>query len=211
MDDAAMCHKYGLSAEGLEKLYKRLIEAGYLESDAKPTRRRLNLVAILADITAGMSKSQLMKKYQLSEEMLRKVSKKLLDSRGVRSASDGPDTVIEEPAAFLATREFVRHEVDFELPIYEASRPEVHGIVRDISEQGVGVAGIEAGVGDVKTLGVLGDEFGEFLSFEFEGYCRWSVVDQADGTCLTGFAIDKIAKDDLQELRKLVRLIRVGA
>ena len=168
-------------------------------------------MAILADFKAGMSKSDLMKKYQLSEEMLRKVSKKLLDARGVRSATDEPETVVEEPAEFLATREFVRHEVDFELPIYEASRPEIHGMVRDISEYGVGMVGIEAAVGDKKTLVILGDEFGEFLSFEFEGYCRWRVVDRDDGTCVTGFAIDKISQDDLRQLRKLVRLITVGA
>ena len=35
--------------------------------------------------------------------------------------------------------------------------------MRDVSEEGVGVAGIEAKVGDLKTLVILGDEFGEFL------------------------------------------------
>jgi len=211
MDDTALRQKYKVSAAGLEKLYKQLVEAGHLTADLKPTRRRINLVAILSDIKAGMSKSDLMRKYHLSEEMLRKISKKLLDARGVRSAIHEPDTVIEERPEFLATREFVRHEVDFELPIYEASRPEIHGMVRDISENGVGVAGLEANIGDRKTLVILGDEFGEFLSFEFEGYCRWRAEDQDDGTCLTGFAIDKISQEDLEQLRKLVRLMAVGA
>ena len=55
----------------------------------------------------------------------------------------------------------------------------MHGFVRDISEEGVGVAGIEAKVGDLKTLVILGDEFGEFSSFEFEAYCRWCYADEA--------------------------------
>jgi hypothetical protein len=60
------------------------------------------------------------------------------------------------------------------------------------------------------TLVVLSDELGEFSSFEFEGYCRWSFVDPEDGTYLSGFAINEISENDLLELRKLVRLINVG-
>jgi hypothetical protein len=61
-----------------------------------------------------------------------------------------------------------------------------------------------------KTLVVMGDEFGEFSSFEFEGYCRWGFTDAEDGTSLTGFAISKISEKDMEELRKLVRLVTLG-
>ena len=206
MDDNAIRQKYKLSAKGLEILYRLLTQAGRVPPDFKPSRRRINLVEILSDIRAGLSKSDIMRKYQLSEEMLRKVSKKLLDARGVRSVSDGTETVIEDLPEFLATQEFVRHEVDFDLPIYDADQPEIQGVVRDISELGVGAAGIEANVGDVKTLVILGDELGLFSSFQFEGHCRWRVTDQTDGTCLTAFAISKISDADSKQLGKLVRL-----
>ncbi len=104
---------------------------------------------------------------------------------------------------------FLRHEVDFEVPAYEAGHPEVQGIVRDISEEGVGVAGIDADVGEVKTLVVLGDELGEFSSFEFEGCCRWRFADPNGGRCLTAFAITTISEADFEELRKLVLLVTV--
>jgi hypothetical protein len=207
MDEAALRKKYGLSAKGLKVLYDKLIEAGLLGPDLRSFSRRLNIVAILADIRAGMSKQELMKKYDLSEYMMRQVGKKLLDARGKRTPSDGPDTLIEELPQFLETREFMRHEVDFELPIYEASQPQIQGRVRDISEEGVSVVGLEAHVGDIKTLVILGDELGGFSSFEFEGYCRWSVPDAADRTYLTAFARHKISEHDLKELRKLLRLI----
>ncbi len=210
MDENALRLKYKLSVNGLKALYKKLIEAGVLQPDLSPIHRRLNLKEILADIKKGMSQADLMGKYDLSADMLRKVSQKLLAARGVRSASDGPDTVIEESPDFVATRELVRHEVDFDLPVYEPSRPETHGLVQDVSEEGVGIAGIQANVGDVKTLVVMGDDFGEFSSFEFEGYCRWGFTDAEDGTCLTGFAISKISENDLGQLRKLVRLVTVG-
>jgi Mor family transcriptional regulator len=209
MDETAIRKKYNLSAQGVKRLYEKLIEAKLLGPDLKPPSRRLNLLQFLADIRAGMSNPDIMEKYKLSEDMLRQVSKKLLDARMTRSVEEGPVTTIEERPDFLATREFVRHEVDFELPVYEAGRPELHGLVRDVSEEGVGVAGIEAKVGDLKTLVILGDEFGEFSSFEFEAYCRWCYADKADGTCLAGFAISKISKNDLQQLKMLVRLVRL--
>jgi uncharacterized protein (DUF433 family) len=210
MDETAIRQKYNLSAKGLENLYEKLIKAGFLGHDLKPVARKLNISDILRDVSAGMSKSDLMAKYNLSEQMIREVSKKLLEVRGKRSADDGPNTVIEEPGSFLTTDEFVRHHVDFELPVYEASKPDVLGIVRDVSEEGVGLAGIEATAGDVKRLVILGDEFGEFSSFEFEGYCRWAFEDEDRGTCVTGFGITKIADKDMKELKKLVRVITVG-
>jgi Mor family transcriptional regulator len=210
MDEAAIRRKYNLSTQGVKHLYERLIEAKLLEPDVRPVPRRINIANILADIRAGMSSSDLMKKYSMSEGMLKQVSKKILDARGNRSADDDPETLIQEMPEFLATREFLRHEVDFRLPIYEASLPETHGTVRDVSDEGLSVLGIEANVGEVKTLVVLGDELGQFSSFEFEGFCRWRFADPDDGTCLTGFAINKISEDDYRQLRKLVHVVTMG-
>jgi len=210
MDETAIGKKYGLSPEQLNMLYERFSRAGLLGHNLRPAPRKLNLTEILADIRKGISDSDLMEKYGLSAQMLRQVSKKLLDARETRSAEDGPSTVIEEPAEFLSTREFVRHEVDFELLVYEASRPEIQGMVRDVSEEGLSVAGLQAKVGELKTLVVLGDELGEFSSFELDGYCRWCVADAGDGNSLTGFSISKISDSDFSELQKLLRLIIVG-
>jgi hypothetical protein len=82
--------------------------------------------------------------------------------------------------------------------------------VRDISEEGVSVLGIEADVGDVRTLVILGDELGQFSSFEFEGFCRWRFADPDGETCLTGFAINKISENDYRQLRNLIRVVTTG-
>jgi len=210
MDEATIRKKYNLSLKGLQSLYDKLIEAGLFGKEIKTQPRKLNLLAILADIRGGMNRSDLRKKYALTDETLRQVVKKLLAAEGKRSALDGPETVIEEIDEFLATREFVRHEVDFEVPVYEADRPEILGMVRDVSEAAMSVAGIEASQGDIKTLVVLGDELGQFSSFEFEGYCRWAFADSVDGACIAGFAIEKISRTDAQELQRLVHLITTG-
>ncbi len=210
MDEEAIRKKYNLSAQGLENLYDKLVEAGLMGQEVKTRPRKLNLVAILADIRNGMSKPELLKKYTLSEEMLRQVVQKLIAAEGKRSAYDGPETVIDEPFEFLGTREFVRHEVDFDLPVYEADRPEIVGKVRDVSEEGMSVKGLDVSRGDMKTLVILADQLGQFSSFEFKGYCRWAFTDQLDGACLAGFAIEKISRTDAQELRRLIRLITTG-
>jgi Mor family transcriptional regulator len=210
MDDTAIRKKYNLSANGVKNLYKQLMEAGVLGQDRKTVLRRLNIARILADVHDGMNQADLMIKYDLSEDLLRQVSKKLLAARGRRTERDGPETLIEESGEFLGTREFVRHEVDFEVSVYETGRPEILGMLRDISEEGVGVSGIEASVGDVKTLVVLGDQFGEFASFEFECSCRWCFVDPQSGGYLTAFAITKMSHTDVQQLRQLLRLVTVA-
>jgi len=104
----------------------------------------------------------------------------------------------------------VRHEVDFDLPAYDTDRPETLGTVQEVSEELVSVSGIEAAVGDTKTLVVLGDELGQFSSFEFEGSCQWSFSDGEDGNYLAGFAVSKISETDAQELEKLLRLLTSG-
>ncbi len=210
MDEAAICKKYSLSSRGLQTIYDELIKAGFLGKEIRTRPRKLNLQAVLADIRGGMTPSDLRKKYALTDEMLRQVVKKLLAAEGKRTAADGPETLIEEPDEFLATHEFVRHEVDFALPVYEADRPDIFGMVRDVSEGGMSVKGIEAGQGDIKTLVVLGDELGQFSSFEFEGYCRWAFTDSADGACLAGFAIEKMSRADARELQRLIRMITTG-
>jgi Mor family transcriptional regulator len=208
MDEDAIRKKYNLSVQGLQHLYEKLTQAGALKG-LKPPPRKLNLLAVLADIRAGMSGPNLMKKYRLTQEMLRQVSKKLLDAEGNRSAINDRYTVIAEPTELISTREFVRHELSFDIPIYEANKPEILGVVRDVSEEGMSVAGIEAQVGDTKTLVVLGDEFGDFSPFEFRGSCRWYVADPDNGICLAGFAINEISETDSQELRKLIRVVLV--
>ena len=210
MDEEAICKKYNLSPKGLQTVYDKLIEAGLVGKEIKTRPRKLNLLAVLADIRSGMNSSDLRKKYALTDETLKQVVKKLLAAEGTRSAAEGPETFIQEPAEFLATSEFVRHEVDFNLPVYDADRPDIFGTVRDVSEGGMSVAGMEASRGDIKTLVVLGDELGQFSSFEFEGHCRWAFVDSVDGSCLAGFAIEKISRTDAQELKKLVHLITTG-
>jgi hypothetical protein len=178
------------------------------------------LGSILLDLRAGEHDPELMDKYQLSYAELRALYQELFESGMLRDAvlhdSSPPvpgtqSPVPVEPELSLVTtwleddiRELQRCAVDFDVPVYDIDRPEVHGKVRNITERGVGITGIEADIDEKKTLVVLGDEFGEVSPFEFEAVCRWVSRDGTRPFDLIGFEITRISEWDMTELRKLM-------
>jgi len=159
-----------------------------------------------------MNESQLMRKYGLSRKKLQSVCSKLLAARN-RTANEFQEempidhtTVIE-----VNVRQIQRYYPDFDVPIYESISPEIHGRVRDITEEGVGVEGIEAAAYEFKTFVVLGDPFGEVGPFEFEAECRWAKANDGDRRNVSGYRIVDISEPDLRQLRKLIHLIALRA
>jgi hypothetical protein len=71
--------------------------------------------------------------------------------------------------------------------ICEVGKPGTRYLVRDISENGIGVTGINAQIDETKSLAVVGDEFGEIAPFEFEAQCRWARQLEPDGAICAGF------------------------
>lgn len=212
MDDARLMEKYRLSSTGLQSLFQQLVEAGLLRREgtgyALPGRRKLPAGSIIKDIRSGMSSAELMEKYNLTEKSLQRVCRELLAARAL-----GPKELQTE-ISFQATmvmrtniRELQRYQVDFDLPIYEAGSPEIQGKVRDITEKGIGLVGIESEQYETKTLVILGDYFGEISPFEFRADCRWSQRRPPGGECFAGFRITEISNENLRELQRLLQLV----
>lgn len=170
-------------------------------------KRSIEATEIVADIRSGMTHAELMKKYRLSAKGLRSALKKLGEDRPVDSVEVGEgsepydDTIIIE-----SRRKLVRNAIATYMAVYERQDLTIHGSVRDITEGGVGIKGIRAAEGETKTFVVTPDEFVEVDPFEFKAICRW-VLETPDGDYATGFQITEIAEKDLQELRKMVKLI----
>lgn len=188
---------------------------------------------VLHDLRAGMEDTVLMEKYSLSYTELRSLYKDLYDagrlrppqgteSPFVRARSypergntnptrafghhlDGLERRVP-PAASEDKRESERSCLDVDVPIYEIDLPEIHGQIRDITEKGARLAGIDANVGEVKTLVVLGDTFGEVSPFEFEAKCCWKEISGERTEYTAGFQITNITEQSLHELRKLIAL-----
>ncbi|MBM3299649.1 MAG: PilZ domain-containing protein [Deltaproteobacteria bacterium] len=216
MDDAALMEKYGLSSIGLEALYAKLVNKGLLREDRRrlqaPGPRKINSKELLRDIQSGMGKADLIEKYGISSQTLQRVCKKLLDSRALPDRYSDWDFPLQSTTVVQENiRRLQRHFVDFDLPVYEESQPEVLGKVRDITEEGVGIRGIEAQVDESKRLVILGDIFGEIAPFELQARCRWIRRLEPDGELVSGFQFTKITDYALQELRKLIQLITLRA
>lgn len=212
LDDSAIMQKYKLSPKGLHSVYNELVEFGYLERVGQhyvvPTSRRISTREIVSDIRRGASNEDLMKKHKLTAVGLQNAFKLLVDTRALGAEEiAGRETLRFEAVVPQGIREMERYYLDFDLPVIDTGPPEVEGKVRDMSEKGIGVVGITARVGEVKTLLVLHEEFVVIEPFLFEAQCRWVKLSETDGTTAAGFRITSITSEDLRQLKQLLELV----
>jgi hypothetical protein len=77
--------------------------------------------------------------------------------------------------------------------------------VRDLSQNGIGVSGIRAKVGEIRNLVVRLNGIADCSSVRFEAKCRWIIQPKAAGQeCVAGFEITGIEDAALNELRKVL-------
>lgn len=170
-------------------------------------KRKIRATDIVTDIRDGMTHAELMNKYRLSSTGLQNALKKLgetltVDPDRLGENTEGyDDTVIIEDL-----RRLTRRPVPSHMAIYERHDLGIQGIVRDITEHGVGIKGITATEGELKTFVITPDDYVEVDPFGFEAVCRW-VLETPDGEHASGFEITAIAEKDLRELRKMINLI----
>ncbi len=212
MDDARLMEKYRLSSTALQNLFQKLVEAGLLRREGAgftlPNKRKIPASRIVKDIRSGMSSAELMEKYDLTERGVQRVCRELLSARALAPEEYQPEISFQSTMVMRTNiRELERYHVDFDLPVYESSSPEIQGKVRDITEKGVGLVGIDSEAYETKTLVILGDYFGEISPFEFRADCRWSRRQPPSNKCFAGFRITEISRESLRELKRLIQLV----
>jgi hypothetical protein len=212
MDSEALMTKHNISFKSLQNVYAHLMQAGLLElvngSFETPPVRRLKAKKMAHDIRSGMSLEQMQERYLLSPAQLQKAIDVLLENKVISPGQlrkDSPQRHQELLSASL--RGVERCYLDFELPIVDTGPPEIDGTVRDITEKGVGVVGIPAQPGDIRTLLVLHDELIMIEPFIFEARCQWVSKKKPGVDCVAGFQITHISEKDLKELRNLIDLV----
>ncbi|HTY26035.1 MAG TPA: hypothetical protein VMC85_23095 [Desulfomonilaceae bacterium] len=190
--------KYGLSGEQLKKTFEIILE-----------ERRKIAVAIAGDIRSGMTCSELMEKYQFSGSGLREVCRRLLtegllesaDIEGLKSPSDNGPSLGHE------RRQISRRSPLLQITVCDRSNEGSRGIVKDVTEKGLAVRGIEADIGELKTLAILGDDFGLVDPFELEAECRWVGSEGPDEQPVAGFQVITISDQDLQKLQEFIDFV----
>ncbi len=164
------------------------------------------------DTRSGMTDGALIHKYNLSPNRLQRIFKKLLDVKAMTAEElDGRCASLDDnvQSSTKAGRLLYRHVLDFVLPIYEETKPEMLGMVLNITEGGIGLAGIQARFGETKNFVIPADEFFDVGRARFEARCRWAGNEIRTGEHVSGFEVTSISSGDLAELRKLIQLIQI--
>jgi uncharacterized protein (DUF433 family) len=198
MTRGEIMQKYGLSGEQLKKAFELVLG-----------ERRKIAEKIAGDVRSGMKDSELMERYQLSDSALQKVCQTLL-SEGFLE----PDEIegLELPSnngasVFHERRQISRRPTSMEVIVCDRNGEGLRGTVKDVTEKGLAVRGLEVGVGELKTLAILGDDLGLVDPFELSAECRWVGSERSDGQSVAGFQVIEISDQDLQSLQQFVEFL----
>ncbi len=166
---------------------------------------------IVNDIRSSVPDHELMKKYNLSAKGVQRAFEKLvLIGALTRAEIDARGQTAQDTIFFQNMREFPRHYLVVQIPIHViGDNSRTVGKVRDITEQGLGISGVEALVEEEKTFEFYPDEFVSVGPFAFKAECRWAER-RGPRDILTGFQITSISKDGLEKLRQLIQDLTFG-
>ncbi len=176
-------------------------------------KRKISGKDFVRDMRSGMSDSQLMDKYSLSLTGLQKVFRKLVDSGHMRVEELYGRASLREDSVTIDLNELSFSPDDGLLcivPIRDTDDPECRGSVCEIGENGLEVSGIKAGVGETHSFLVDPRDFFAVEEFRFKAKCVWCKESPTEQSTVAGFEITGILFEDLENLRELVRRIKVG-
>jgi hypothetical protein len=85
------------------------------------------------------------------------------------------------------------------------------GRVKDVSGRGLAVIGMQASIGEDKSIAILGDDLGLISPFEVRVECRWVSIGSGNTEPVAGFQIRAISERDLVWLREFLETIDIGS
>ncbi len=161
----------------------------------KPTRR-IKAKDVIHDIRSGMNVSDLMVKYRFTINGMRKAFQ-LLVKGGAMSTDELNKLKSLHGVSVQGLRQFPRYPVKLPMKIFDGGDPFKGGVIRDVSEKGVCVQGIEAEIGEVKNFIVRMGPFGANTTIVFEARCCWFQRNMTSHKAsLAGFEITDISSLD---------------
>ena len=169
-------------------------------------KRQIPARPVVADIRAGMTNAQLMKRYRISSGMLEKIFKKLQDTNMITARDlDGRtlsrqqglvhDSVPQEPICYTIMR----------LPITDLDNLDADCYVKALTEKGIHIVNLSTNVGEKKNFLVPASEFADVQPFSFEAECRWARAQTDTERQTAGFEITRISDEGLQQLREFMQ------
>jgi hypothetical protein len=169
-------------------------------------KREIEAKDLIFDIRAGMTDSQLMEKYRLTYRGLKSALNKLLNVQAIDPEELNDKFPLYEVITADDMRQLVKPPFPLPVTIYESHRSDEKGVIRHVSEQGIGIKGLEARVGETKHLVLDATEFAALELISFYAQCRW-VKRKDSGEYFAGFEIVRISKEGFEELKKMIQLL----
>ncbi len=209
MGDLRLMEKYGISFDGLQRVYAKLLEGELMTREELHTVR-INPSEVVADVRAGMDDMGLMKKYGISSGGLQHLCARLVETGAITqeelhaAASCSEDTIGVD-----ALPQFNRDYPVLSLAAMSFKHIDAVGVIRNISEKEVGVSGIACEVGEPDTLILKGGDAlaGEPLLVAVT--CKSSKIDDAFLDILSKYEITGIDDSGLKNLREFIRALSV--
>ena len=174
-----------------------------------PPKKKLKVKDLLYDIRRGTDDPLLMVKYGLSSKGLQSVFQKLVAGNFIGTHElENRSEYVEDTAEIdiQNQREGLRYFPALPVPVtvYDCANSVQEGTIVDITENGIGVRGVEAHISEIRTFEIQVGDLSEFEPFEFRAQCRWVKRDSFAGGVLAGFEIVDISREGMCELRDLI-------
>ncbi len=132
-----------------------------------------------------------------------------VDERTERKAQPLLNSETDSTEAFERLRSTPRNYLMVKMPIRDVNSGST-GYLRDLTEKGAQIAGMECKKGEIKKLLIEAEELSDVEPFTFDGECRWTADEDEEGVS-AGFRIIKIEKRDLAQLKKLIGFLSLGS
>jgi len=164
---------------------------------------------IVRAIRSGVTDAELMRRYSLSLSGLRRLLQRLV----ANGAIDHTELYERSPVYrvmmdILGSRTSPRVRIPMALTAYDKKKGR-RGFVRDISETGLRLAGIEVRVGESMTMHLPLNEFSGSGPLDLEAVCRWTKIEgKRKRYVVAGFEITSIsdeARIRLSHIREFLR------
>jgi len=228
MSDVDIMQRFNLSSDSLIDLLSQLHASGQLtqadvsrreslapqtvavdiaeKGDADEKKPVIRVGEAVESIRTGMDDLALMKRFGLSAKGLKSLFRKLLDTGFLRPEEFYGRSRSDQEFVLDMRQEHRRYLV-VTTNIWEADRPGTVGQFRDVTEHGLGTVGIRARVGEKKSLVIETGAETKGGNICFEAGCIWSDNGGPEGLAVAGFQIRKISKEDMANLRELIRAL----
>jgi hypothetical protein len=172
------------------------------------SKRQINGMDVLSDLRSGVADADLLVKYKLSAKALQIVFKKLVAGEAIsHSELYQRSPLYRERIDRIRGRAHPRADLGVRVPIYDMGSGAT-GVLRDISETGLRVAGIESGVGQARTFQIPIDMFMQAEPLLIIAECKWVEIKGTHKRYpVAGFEILDLPDKDSFVLRNFIKFL----